>query len=103
MRYLSILSVGIVLMSASFAQAQIVPPPVPSIVPPPPPPSAPPPPSMEVPVVPKLDAPAPRPTSQPRRSSFNDRVIGCLDDPYAARLSPGDRTAYSRSCANRVE
>jgi len=92
-----------VLIGAGAAQAQIAAPPVPSILPPPPPPSAPPPPKIEVPVVPKMDAPAPKAKSEPRRSSFNDRVIGCFDDVYAARLTPGDRVAYSRYCANRVE
>lgn len=102
-RMFAILGIAVVLIGTGMAQAQIVAPPVPSIIPPPPPPSAPPPPSMEVPAVPKLDAPAPRAKSEPRRSSFNDRVTGCLDDAYAARLAPGDRVAYSRSCANRVE
>jgi hypothetical protein len=86
---------------AALAQT-VVPPPVPSIIPAPPPPAAPPPPRIEVPAVPKMDAPPAPVKSQPRRS-FNDRAIDCLDDSYAARLLPGDRVAYSRSCANRAE
>lgn len=86
------------------AQAQIVPPPVPSIVPAPPTPSAPPPPKIEVPPVPKMDQPLQSPKAlQSRRSSFGDRIVTCLDDAYAARLAPGDRVAYSRGCANRVD
>ena len=90
------------LVITSGARAQIVPPPIPSIIPPPPAPSAPPPPKIEVPVVPKMETPAPKAKSAPRRS-FNDRIEGCFEDAYAARLMPGDRVAYSRYCANRVE
>ena len=90
-------------LSVLAAQAQIVPPPVPSIVPPPAP-SAPPPPKIEVPPVPQMDQPPQSPKAPPsRRSSFNDRIVNCLDDSYAARLAPGDRVAYSRGCANRTD
>lgn len=102
MRILTLAFAMLVLTAA--AQAQIVPPPVPSIVPPPPAPSAPPPPKIEVPPVPKMDQPLQSPkASQSRRSSFGDRIVTCLDDAYAARLAPGDRLAYSRGCANRTD
>jgi hypothetical protein len=39
-------------------------------------------------------APAPRP-------SFSDRISTCLDEAAAAGLSPGQRSAYSRACANQ--
>ena len=67
----------------------------------PPPPPALPPPKIEAPVVPKLDAP-PRYDYRPApRPSFSDRVTRCLDEGAAAGLSPADRAAYSRSCANQ--
>jgi hypothetical protein len=95
--------IAAILATTLAAQAQIAPLPVPSTIPPPPAPSAPPPPKIEVPEVPKMDAPPKSPkASESRRSSFNDRVITCLDDPYAARLAPGERATYSRGCANRT-
>ena len=97
------LSAALLTLTA-VAQAQIVPPPVPSIVPPPPAPSAPPPPKIDVPPVPQMDQPPQSPkASQSRRSSFGDHIVTCLDDSYAARLAPGERVAYSRGCANRTD
>ncbi|MBI5127874.1 MAG: hypothetical protein HZA66_00385 [Rhodopseudomonas palustris] len=76
---------------------------VPSTLPPPPPPPSPPPPQVYVPQVPKLDAPQPTPRAQlpNQRRSFGDRITDCLTDGNAARLSPNDRAAYSRACANQ--
>jgi hypothetical protein len=89
---------GLVAVSAVSAQ-QIIPPGGSQFNPPPPPP--PPPPKIEAPVIPQLDAP-PRQTFQaaPHRS-FSDRINDCLDEAAAAGLSPGQRAAYSRACANR--
>jgi hypothetical protein len=89
---------GLVAASAVSAQ-QIIPPGGSQFNPPPPPP--PPPPKIEAPVIPQLDAP-PRQTFQaaPHRS-FSDRINDCLDEAAAAGLSPGQRAAYSRACANR--
>jgi hypothetical protein len=64
---------------------------------PPPPPS----PSMAVPVVPKMGVPSPQNVPVTPRTSFHDRVSRCLDQGAAAGLSPTDRAAYSRNCANR--
>jgi hypothetical protein len=67
----------------------------------PPLPPPPPPPKIEPPVIPKMDAPA-RPNYAPApRPSFSDRISTCLDQAAAAGFGPGDREAYSRSCANR--
>lgn len=85
------------------ALAQLVPGQVPTVTLPPPPPPPPPPPVV-VPTVPQLDAPAPTPRAQlPTRSrrSFGDRITDCLTDGNAAQLSPNDRAAYSRACANQ--
>jgi hypothetical protein len=61
-----------------------------------------PPPKIEVPVVPQMDAPPSQPTALPSgRGSFSDRINNCLDDGAASGLPPGERAAYSRSCANR--
>ncbi|GKQ55694.1 hypothetical protein [Bradyrhizobium sp. Ce-3] len=69
----------------------------PSLPPPPPPlPS----PKIEVPPVPKMDAVTQPNLRSPPRSSFGDRVGRCLDQAAAAGVHPGDRAAYSRSCAN---
>jgi hypothetical protein len=38
--------------------------------------------------------PAPRP-------SFSDRITTCLSDAAANGLGPGEREAYSRTCANQ--
>ena len=83
------------------ALAQLMPGQLPTTLPPPPPP--PPPPPVVVPAVPQLDAPQPAPRAQlpNQRRSFGDRVTDCLTDGNAARLSPNDRAAYSRACANQ--
>jgi hypothetical protein len=82
------------------ASAQFLPPGGSQFNPPPPPP--PPPPKIEVPAVPQMDGPPPQPAAQPSpRGNFSDRINNCLDDGAAAGLGPGDRAAYSRSCANR--
>lgn len=103
MKWLSIITLGVVLAlaaSGGVATAQLVGPNVTPSNPPPPPP--PPPPKIEVPAVPKLDAP-PRAPKAPgsRRGSFGDRVIDCLHQGAAAGLPPGERAAYSRACANQ--
>jgi hypothetical protein len=94
---------GAVLMAlvvVNTASAQMLPPGASQFNPPPLPP--PPPPKMEVPVLPQMDAPPSQPTVQPsERGSFGDRINTCLDEGAAAGLSPGERAAYSRSCANR--
>ena len=82
------------------ASAQMLPPGASQFSPPPPAPL--PPPKTEVPVVPRMDAPPSQPAVQPSgRGSFSDRINNCLDEGAAAGLGPGDRAAYSRSCANR--
>jgi hypothetical protein len=84
---------------AGSASAQVIPPGWSQFNPPPPPP--PPPPKIEPPVIPQMDAP-PRQTYAPApRPSFSDRINKCLDDAAASGLGPGEREAYSRSCANR--
>ena len=88
------------LVVVNTAQAQMLPPGASQFSPPPLPP--PPPPKIEVPVVPQMDAPPSQPTVQPSgRGSFSDRINSCLDEGAAAGLGPGERAAYSRSCANR--
>jgi hypothetical protein len=88
------------LVVVNTASAQMLPPGASQFNPPPLPP--PPPPKIEVPVVPQMDAPPSQPTVQPsERGSFGDRISTCLDEGAAAGLGPGERAAYSRSCANR--
>jgi hypothetical protein len=88
------------LVVVNMASAQMLPPGASQFSPPPLPP--PPPPKIEVPVVPQMDAPPSQPAVQPSgRGSFSDRINSCLDDAAAAGLGPGERAAYSRSCANR--
>jgi hypothetical protein len=95
--------IGAVLMAlvaVNTALAQMLPPGASQFSPPPLPP--PPPPKIEVPVVPQMDAPPSQPTAAPSdRGSFGDRINSCLDEGAAAGLGPGERAAYSRSCANR--
>jgi hypothetical protein len=67
----------------------------------PPPPAPPPSPKIEVPAVPQLDAPPRQNFQAAPRASFSDRIETCLDEGAAAGLNPGDRAAYSRSCANQ--
>jgi hypothetical protein len=102
MKNSSILICAIVaaLVAADAAFAQVVIPPGGSQFNPPLPPP-PPPPKIEPPVVPQMDAPL-RQNYQPApRPSFSDRISKCLDDAAASGLGPGERDAYSRSCANR--
>jgi hypothetical protein len=102
MKNSSILICAIVaaLVAADAAFAQVVIPPGGSQFNPPLP-SPPPPPKIEPPVVPQMDAPL-RQNYQPApRPSFSDRISKCLDDAAASGLGPGERDAYSRSCANR--
>ena len=88
------------LMAVSTASAQFIPPGGSQFNPPPPAP--PPPPKIEVPAIPKMDAPLPLPQVQgSQRGSFGDRISKCLDDAAAGGLRPGERAAYSRSCANQ--
>ncbi|ABE40354.1 hypothetical protein [Rhodopseudomonas pseudopalustris] len=96
-----LLAAALVVPLGGAALAQFSPGALPSSLPPPPPP--PPPPQVYVPVVPKLDAPQPTPRAQlpNQRRSFGDRITDCLTDGNAARLSPNDRAAYSRGCANQ--
>jgi hypothetical protein len=97
------LCVGAVLAAlvvVNTAQAQMLPPGASQFNPPPLPPL--PPPKIEVPVVPQMDAAPSQPTVQPsERGSFGDRINSCLDEAAAAGLGPGERAAYSRSCADR--
>jgi hypothetical protein len=68
----------------------------------PPVPPPPPPPRIEVPAIPKMDAPPQQPSAQiTPRGSFSDRISRCLDEGAAAGLDTTQRSAYSRSCANR--
>jgi hypothetical protein len=93
-------AVLVALVVVNTASAQMLPPGGSQFNPPPLPP--PPPPKMDVPVLPQMDAPPSQPTVQPsERSSFGDRINSCLDEGAAAGLPPGERAAYSRSCANR--
>jgi hypothetical protein len=96
--YISAIIAALVVVNT--ASAQMLPPGASQFNPPPLPP--PPPPKIEVPVVPQMDAPPSQPAAQPSsRGSFGDRINSCLDEAAAAGLGPGERAAYSRSCANR--
>jgi len=96
----AVIMVAYVLLAHSTASAQLIPPGGSQFNPPPPAP--PPPPKIEVPAIPKMDAPLPLPQVQgSQRGSFGDRISKCLDDAAAAGLRPGERAAYSRSCANQ--
>jgi len=97
-----IIGVAYVLLAPGTAAAQLIPPGGSQFNPPPPAP--PPPPKIEVPAIPKMDAPLPLPLPQvqgSQRGSFGDRISKCLDDAAAGGLRPGERAAYSRSCANQ--
>jgi hypothetical protein len=96
----TLLLVAALAVPAGAARAQLIQGPVAPTLPLPQPI---PPPRVYVPEVPKLDAPAPTPRAQlpNQRRSFGDRVTDCLTDANAARLSPNDRAAYSRGCANQ--
>jgi hypothetical protein len=84
---------------AALAQMQVLPPGASQFNPPLPPP--PPPPKIEAPVVPQMDAPLSQNYQSPPLPSFSDRITRCLDQGAAAGLGPGERAAYSRSCANQ--
>lgn len=101
MKWMPIILLGIALAwPAGVATAQLFGPGVAPSNPPPPPP--PPPPKIEVPAVPKFDAPPPQPKARgSKRGSFGDRVIDCLHQGAAAGMTPGERAAYSRACANQ--
>src|SRR3982074_2857609 len=87
-------------VAVNGASAQFLPPGASQFTPPPLPP--PPPPKIEVPVVPQMDAPPSQSTVLPSdRSSFGAQINNCLGEGAAAGLGPGERSAYSRSCANR--
>jgi hypothetical protein len=92
--------VALPLVTGNVASAQILPPGASQFSPPPLAPL--PPPKIEVPVVPQMDAPPSQPAAEPSgRGSFSDRINTCLDEGAAAGLPPGERAAYSRSCANQ--
>jgi len=101
MKRLSILSCAVMwTLVAGGAVAQVIPPGGSQFNPPMPPP--PPPPRIEVPAIPQMGAPPSQPSVQiAPRGSFSDRISRCLDDGAAAGLNQSDRSAYSRSCANR--
>jgi hypothetical protein len=105
-------------MSAGSAIAQIYHTPSGSLVVPPLPRPAPPP--ITVPTVPQMDSPPPfalgntspglvetnqtpqlnlKPLS--RRKSYSHRVTRCLQEGAALGLGPGERSAYSRTCAQQ--
>ena len=90
-------AVASALIFANAVSAQVIPPGGSQFNPPPPPP----PPKIEVPVIPRMDA-LPQPNYAPTPGpSFGERIGKCLDDAAASGLAPGEREAYSRSCANR--
>jgi hypothetical protein len=100
MKHLSIIcAVMALLVFGGAASAQFLIPPGGSLLNPPLPPP-PPPPKIEAPVVPQMDAPIPQTYQPPPRPSFSDRINSCLDEAAANGLGPGEREAYSRSCAN---
>lgn len=85
--------------NSAFAQTMLPPGASPLIAPLPPPL---PPPKIEAPVVPKMDEMPRLPDARPAsRGSFSDRITTCLQEGAAAGLGPGDRAAYSRSCAHQ--
>jgi hypothetical protein len=103
---------------AGSAFAQVYHTPSGSLVVPPPPRPAPP--AITVPTVPQMDSPPPfalgntspglvetnqtpnvnlKPLS--RRKSYSHRVTRCLQEGAALGLGPGERSAYSRTCAQQ--
>jgi hypothetical protein len=100
MRHSSIIIFTVVaaLLAGGVASAQIIPPGGSQFNPPLPPP--PPPPKIEAPVIPQMDAPIQQSYAPAPRPSFSDRITTCLDEAAANGLGPGERAAYSRSCAN---
>jgi len=101
MKHFTLLACALLMALAmvNAASAQMIPPGASQFSPPPPAP--PPSPKIEVPVVPQLDAPPRQNFQAAPRPSFGDRIDSCLDQAAAAGLGPGDRAAYSRSCANQ--
>jgi hypothetical protein len=94
--------IGAVALALFFGGAasaqQLIPPGGSQFNPPPPPPL--PPPKIEAPVIPQMDAPISQNYAPTPRPSFSDRINSCLDEAAASGLGPGERAAYSRSCAN---
>jgi hypothetical protein len=102
MKHSSIIAAAVVavLLAGGTASAQqLIPPGGSRFNPPLPPP--PPPPNIEPPVIPKMDAPIQYNYAPAPRPSFSDRINTCLDEAAAGGLGPGERAAYSRSCANQ--
>ncbi|HZE55877.1 MAG TPA: hypothetical protein VE111_21690 [Bradyrhizobium sp.] len=101
MKRLSImtLAVAAALFAANPASTQIIPPGGSRFNPPLPAP--PPSPKIEVPVVPQMDAPPHQSYVPAPGPSFSDRITTCLSEGAAGGLGPGEREAYSRTCANR--
>jgi len=93
------LAVAAALFAANTAFAQIIPPGGSRFNPPLPAP--PPSPKIEVPVVPQMDAPPRQSYVPPLRPAFSDRITTCLSDGAANGFGPGEREAYSRTCANQ--
>ena len=88
-----------VLLFASPASAQLIPPGGSQFNPPPPPPL--PQPKIGPPVIPQLDVPARSNYAPTTRPSFSDKITTCLDQTAGTGASPEDRATYSRSCANQ--
>jgi hypothetical protein len=102
MKHSSIIAAAVVavLLAGGTASAQqLIPPGGSRFNPPLPPP--PPPPNIEPPVIPQMDAPIQYNYAPAPRPSFSDRINTCLDEAAAGGLGPGERAAYSRSCANQ--
>jgi hypothetical protein len=102
MKHSSIIAAAVVavLLAGGTASAQqLIPPGGSRFNPPLPPP--PPPPNIEPPVSPQMDAPIQYNYAPAPRPSFSDRINTCLDEAAAGGLGPGERAAYSRSCANQ--
>jgi hypothetical protein len=101
MNRLSIITLAVTatLFVGNTAFAQIIPPGGSRFNPPLPAP--PPSPKIEVPVVPQMDALPRQSYVPPTRPSFSDRITTCLSDAAAGGLGPGEREAYSRTCANQ--
>jgi len=100
MKHASIIcAIASALIFASAVSAQVIPPGGSLFNPPLPAP--PPPPKIEPPVIPQLDAPPRQNYAPPPRPSFGERFSKCLDDVAGGGLTPGERDAYARNCANR--
>ncbi|MBY0382107.1 MAG: hypothetical protein K2W78_09345 [Xanthobacteraceae bacterium] len=119
--YLLLMALGVSIagsMNGGAAVAQVFHTPggTPVVVPRP----GPPPPAITVPTVPQMASPPkfelgntspslvdPNPQPQvnlkplSRKKSFGDRVTRCLDQGAALGLGPGERSAYSRACAQQ--